>query len=56
MLGVRLDFLFLPCLPPQLNPVEYERLVRDNFESAVNINHYHEALDREFFEVKVMEL
>lgn len=42
-------------LPPQLNQGEYERLVRENFDSAVSIRHYREALDHELFELKIME-
>lgn len=42
-------------LPPQLNRGEYERLVRENLDSAVSIRHYREALDHELFELKIME-
>ena len=34
-------------LPPQLNPGEYERLVRENLDNAIYILHYQEALNQE---------
>lgn len=43
-------------LPPQLNPGEYENLVRENLENVINVRHYHEALSREFFELKILEM
>lgn len=43
-------------LPPQLNPGEYEHQVRENLESAVSVDHYHQALQHELFEVKMLEL
>lgn len=30
--------------PPQLNTGEYERLVRENLDTAMNVNHYHQVV------------
>ncbi|KAL3534674.1 hypothetical protein ACH5RR_003135 [Cinchona calisaya] len=42
-------------LPPQNNPGDYERLVREHFDQAINVNHFREILDREYFELQVLE-
>lgn len=43
-------------LPPQLNPGEYESLVRDKLNEAVNIRDYQSALNLEVFDLTIMEL
>jgi hypothetical protein len=50
-----LESLDYYCLPPQNNPGDYERLVREHFDAAININHFREILDIEYFELKVLE-
>lgn len=42
-------------LPPQNNPGDYERLVREHFDQALSVSHYREILDREYFELQVLE-
>jgi hypothetical protein len=42
-------------LPPQNNPGEYEALVRNDFDQAMDVPHYRVILDREFFEITVLE-
>ncbi|KAL2505771.1 Uncharacterized protein Adt_21392 [Abeliophyllum distichum] len=42
-------------LPPQNNAGDYQRLVREHFEQALNVPHYIEIYDQEFFEIKVLE-
>nr|YP_009974672.1 hypothetical protein JAA21_mgp29 [Helianthus grosseserratus]QNJ33633.1 hypothetical protein [Helianthus grosseserratus] len=42
-------------LPPQNNPGEYEVLVREEFEQALDVPHYRTVLDREYFELTVLE-
>ena len=42
-------------LPPQNAPGDYERLVREHFDQAVSVNHFREILDREYFELTVLE-
>lgn len=42
-------------LPPQNHPGEYEGLVRDHFDQAVDVPHYRNILDIEDFELKVLE-
>lgn len=42
-------------LPPQNNPGEYEGLVHNNFEQAIDVPHYRAILDREYFELTVLE-
>lgn len=42
-------------LPPQKNPGEYEVLVREEFEQALDVPHYRTILDREYFELTVLE-
>lgn len=43
-------------LPPQLNNGEYAQLIRDDFETAFNVNHYRGAIARELHEVQIMLL
>lgn len=43
-------------LPPQLNPGEYEQLVRENLNTSINPRHYHSSLSREICEVHIMRL
>lgn len=40
---------------PQLNPGEYESLVRENLENSMNLNHYRNSLSNEFFELQILE-
>ncbi|KAD3640018.1 hypothetical protein E3N88_29241 [Mikania micrantha] len=42
-------------LPPQKNPGEYEVLVREELEQALDVPHYRTILDREYFELTVLE-
>ncbi|GJW82995.1 hypothetical protein Tco_0273622 [Tanacetum coccineum] len=42
-------------LPPQNNPGEYEGLVRDHLDQALNVPHYRNILDMEYFELTVLE-
>ncbi|KAF5201720.1 Cytochrome c-type biogenesis protein CcmF, mitochondrion, partial [Thalictrum thalictroides] len=42
-------------LPPQNASGDYERLVREHFDQAINVNHFREILDREYFELRVLE-
>ncbi|GKC72477.1 hypothetical protein Tco_1118360 [Tanacetum coccineum] len=42
-------------LPPQNNPREYEGLVRDHLDQALNVPHYRNILDMEYFELTVLE-
>lgn len=42
-------------LPPQNNPGEYEVLVREELEQALDVPHYRTILDREYFELTVLE-
>jgi hypothetical protein len=50
-----LESLDYCCLPPQKNPGDSERLVREHFDAAININHFREILDIEYFELQVLE-
>nr|DAD25641.1 TPA_asm: hypothetical protein HUJ06_027105 [Nelumbo nucifera] len=43
-------------LPPQLNPGEYEQLVRDNLEQSANIRSYQSALALEISDLSILEL
>ena len=43
-------------LPPQCVQGEYERLVRDTLEGAINVQHYNTALLRELHELRILEL
>ncbi|KAK1548085.1 hypothetical protein Q3G72_027992 [Acer saccharum] len=43
-------------LPPQLNNGDYAQLIRDDFETAFNVNHYRGAIARELHEVQIMLL
>ena len=51
-----LESRLIDLLPPQLNVGEYEALVRDNLNQAINIQHYHSALSNEIFDITVLEL
>lgn len=42
-------------LPPQNNPGEYEGLVRDHLDQALDVPHYRTILDMEYFELTVLE-
>lgn len=42
-------------LPPQANLGEYERLVRDNLNQSLNIQHYHSVINNELFDITVLE-
>ncbi|XLT04679.1 hypothetical protein HN51_043428, partial [Arachis hypogaea] len=42
-------------LPPQNQPGEYEGLVRQHFDQALNVPHLREILDMEYFELTVLE-
>ena len=42
-------------IPPQLNPGEYESLVRENLDNSMNLNHYRNSLSNEFFELQILE-
>lgn len=42
-------------LPPQNNPGDYEQLVRENFNSAINVNHFRTIYDMEYFDLQVLE-
>nr|GEW34898.1 hypothetical protein [Tanacetum cinerariifolium] len=42
-------------LPPQNNPEEYEGLIRDHLDQALNVPHYRNILDMEYFELTVLE-
>jgi hypothetical protein len=42
-------------LPPQNHPGDYERLVREHFDQAINVDHFRQILDQEFFELTVLE-
>lgn len=42
-------------LPPQNPPGEYEGLVRQHFDQALNVPHFREILDMEYFELTVLE-
>ncbi|KAI3679247.1 hypothetical protein L2E82_51542 [Cichorium intybus] len=42
-------------LPPQNHPGEYEGLVHENFEQAIDVAHYRAILDREYLELTVLE-
>nr|GEY94593.1 hypothetical protein [Tanacetum cinerariifolium] len=42
-------------LPPQNNPGDYEGLVRDHLDQALNVPHYRNILDMEYFELTVLE-
>lgn len=41
-------------LPPQSNLGDYERLVREHFDQAINVDHFREIYDLEFFEKKAV--
>lgn len=42
-------------IPPQNNPGDYERLVREHFDQAIDVEHFRVILDREYFELQVLE-
>lgn len=42
-------------IPPQNNPREYENLVRQHFDQALDVDHYMEIWDREYQEVLFLE-
>lgn len=42
-------------LPPQNTPGDYAALVRENFNSAINVAHFRSIFDREYFELQVLE-
>lgn len=42
-------------LPPQNNPGDYERLVREHFNQAINVDHFRLIFDLEYFDIKVLE-
>ncbi|MCD9642704.1 hypothetical protein HAX54_029612 [Datura stramonium] len=39
-------------LPPQNTPGDYAALVRENFNSAINVAHFRSIFDREYFELQ----
>lgn len=43
-------------LPPQINAGDYERLVRENLSTSINLHHYRCSLSNELFEINIMEL
>lgn len=42
-------------LPPQNNIGDYESLVREHFEQALNVDHYREIWDKEYQELQFLE-
>ena len=42
-------------IPPQNNQGDYERLVREHFDQAINVDHYLEIFDKEYKEVQILE-
>lgn len=42
-------------LPPQNHPGEYERLVREHFDQALNVDHFRSIWDREYVELQILE-
>lgn len=42
-------------LPPQNNNGDYERLVREHFDQALNVEHFRVIWDREYIELQVLE-
>lgn len=42
-------------IPPQNNQGDYERLVREHFDQAINVDHYRFIWDREFQELVFLE-
>ena len=42
-------------LPPQTRPGEYESIVRDHFNQAINVEHLREAMDIEYNEILILE-
>ncbi|KAI4377093.1 hypothetical protein MLD38_014779 [Melastoma candidum] len=42
-------------LPPQNNQGEYEQIVRDNFNQALDVEHYRQIMDSEYFDLRVLE-
>ena len=42
-------------LPPQNNNGDYERLVREHFDQALNVDHYRFIWDQEYLELQVLE-
>ena len=43
------------CIPPQTNIGDYERLVREHFDQALNVDDYFGIWDREFAELQFLE-
>nr|YP_010127597.1 hypothetical protein KQ602_mgp03 [Bougainvillea spectabilis]QPP04921.1 hypothetical protein [Bougainvillea spectabilis] len=50
-----LENLLYYNIPPQHNPGEYERLVREHFDQALNVTHFLQIYDNEYFELQVLE-
>lgn len=42
-------------VPPQNNAGDYERLVREHFDQALNVDHYLEIWDKEYQEIPILE-
>lgn len=42
-------------IPPQNQPHEYENLVRQHFDQALDVDHYLQILDQEYQEVQLLE-
>lgn len=42
-------------LPPQNQPGEYEGIVREHFDQALNVPHFRYIMDTEYFELTVLE-
>lgn len=42
-------------IPPQNNPGDYERLVRQHFDLAINVDHYLHIWDGEYQELQILE-
>lgn len=42
-------------VPPQNNAGDYERLVREHFDQALNVDHYLEIWDKEYQEIQILE-
>lgn len=42
-------------IPPQNHQGDYERLVREAFDTTVNVTHFREVFDREYLELSVLE-
>ncbi|KAK4339060.1 hypothetical protein RND71_040522 [Anisodus tanguticus] len=42
-------------IPPQNTPGDYAALVRENFDSAINVPHFIKIYDLEYFDLQVLE-